>query len=461
MLTILEYILIPTMFQILTQNLTKIFDKIKGRGALTEEQIDSAMRDIRIALLEADVALPVVREFIANVKERAKGQEVIKSVSPAQMVIKIINDEMINLLSPTENEAKLNLNSTPPVNILIVGLQGSGKTTASAKLALRLKKQNKKVLLVSLDTYRPAAQDQLSILAKDIGVDSLEIIKEQQPLEITNRALKESKLSGYDVVIYDSAGRLHIDDAMIAEVAAVKKIINPTETLLVIDSMIGQDSITVASAFEEKLSISGVILSRIDGDSRGGAALSVRHVTGKPIKFLSTGEKPSDFEEFDAKRIASRILDMGDILSFVEKAASVIDQKEAEKAAARFKKGKFDLDDYIAQIKMIKKLGGMSSMLSMIPGISKLTNKMGDAAIGDKVLVHQEAIVLSMTKKERRNPSLLNASRRKRIATGSGTTVPQVNVLLKQFMQISTMMKKASKMDQKSLMRSGIGKLFS
>jgi signal recognition particle subunit SRP54 len=449
------------MFQTLTQNLTKIFDKIKGRGALTEEQIDSAMRDIRIALLEADVALPVVREFIANVKERAKGQEVIKSISPAQMVIKIINDEMINLLSPTENEAKLNLNNTPPVNILIVGLQGSGKTTASAKLALKLKKQNKNILLVSLDTYRPAAQDQLAILAKDIGVDSLEIIKEQTPLEITNRALKESKLSGYDAVIYDSAGRLHIDDTMIAEIASIKKIIEPTETLLVIDSMIGQDSITVASAFEEKLSISGVILSRIDGDSRGGAALSVRHVTGKPIKFLSTGEKPSDFEEFDAKRIASRILDMGDILSFVEKAANVIDQKEAEKAAARFKKGKFDLDDYIAQIKMIKKLGGMSSMLSMLPGISKLTNKIGDVSVGDKTLVSQEAIVLSMTKKERMNPSLLNASRRKRIASGSGTTVPQVNVLLKQFMQISTMMKKASKMDQKSLMRSGIGKLFS
>lgn len=449
------------MFQTLTQNLTKIFDKIKGRGALTEEQIDSAMRDIRIALLEADVALPVVREFIANVKERAKGQEVIKSVSPAQMVIKIINDEMVNLLSPTENEAKLNLNSTPPVNILIVGLQGSGKTTASAKLALKLKKQNKHVLLVSLDTYRPAAQDQLAILAKDIGVDSLEVIKEQQPLEITNRALKESKLSGYDVVIYDSAGRLHINDRMITEVASIKRIIEPTETLLVIDSMIGQDSIAVASAFEEKLSISGVILSRIDGDSRGGAALSVRHVTGKPIKFLSTGEKPSDFEEFDAKRIASRILDMGDILSFVEKAASVIDQNEAEKATARFKKGKFDLEDYIAQIKMIKKLGGMSSMLSMIPGISKLTNKIGDLNAGDKTLVSQEAIVLSMTRKERMNPSLLNASRRKRIASGSGTTVPQVNVLLKQFMQISTMMKKASKMDQKSLMRSEIGKLFS
>ncbi len=449
------------MFQTLTQNLTKIFDRIKGTGALSEEQIDSAMRDIRVALLEADVALPVVREFIANVKEKAEGQEVIKSVSPAQMVIKIINDEMVSFLAPDENESKLNLSSTPPVNLLIVGLQGSGKTTASAKLALQIKNQNKKVLLASLDTYRPAAQDQLEILAKDIGVESLPIIKEQKPLEITKRAMSESKLLGYDVVIYDSAGRLHIDEEMIAEVSSVKQMVNPTETLLVIDSMIGQDAVTVASTFEEKLNISGVILSRIDGDSRGGAALSVRHVTGKPIKFLSTGEKPKDFEEFDAKRITSRILDMGDIVSFVEKAASVIDQKEAKESAARLKKGKFDLNDYISQIKTIRKLGGFGSMLSMLPGVSKFADKLGSSVDGDKMLNMQEAIVLSMTKKERRNPDLLNASRKKRVASGSGTTVQQVNTLLKQFKQISTMMKKASKMDPKSLMRSGIGKLFS
>lgn len=449
------------MFQSLTQSLTKIFDKIKGTGALTEEQIDSAMRDIRIALLEADVALPVVREFISNVKEKAKGQEVIKSVSPAQMVIKIINDEMVNFLAPNEDESKLNLSSTPPANLLIVGLQGSGKTTASAKLALKLKEQNKKVLLVSLDTYRPAAQDQLEVLAKDIGVESLPIIKEQKPLEITKRAMSESKLLGFDVVIYDSAGRLHIDEEMIEEVASVKKMVNPTETLLVIDSMIGQDAVTVASTFEERLNISGVVLSRIDGDSRGGAALSVRHVTGKPIKFLSTGEKPKDFEEFDAKRITSRILDMGDVVSFVEKAASVIDQKEAEKSAARLKKGKFDLNDYISQIKTIRKLGGFGSMMSMLPGVSKFADKLGGGEDGDKMLNVQEAIVLSMTKKERRNPDLLNASRKKRVASGSGTSVQQVNTLLKQFKQISTMMKKASKMDKKSLMRSGIGKLFS
>lgn len=449
------------MFQILTQNLTKIFDKIKSTGALTEEQIDAAMRDIRIALLEADVALPVVREFIANVRERAKGQEVIKSISPAQMVIKIINDEMVNLFAPDATESKINLSSSATVNILIVGLQGSGKTTASAKLALKLKNQNKKVLLVSLDTYRPAAQEQLAVLSHDIEVDCLEIIKGQIPLEITGRALEEAKLSGYDVVIYDSAGRLHIDEEMIEEVASIKKIIKPTETLLVIDSMIGQDAVTVAGTFDEKLSITGVVLSRIDGDSRGGAALSVRHVTGKPIKFLSTGEKPADFEEFDAKTIASRILDMGDIVSLVEKAAGLIDRKEAEKTAAKLKKGKFDLDDYISQIKTIRKLGGFGSLMGMIPGISKFADKIGNADANDKMLKSQEAIVLSMTRKERRNPELLNASRKKRLASGSGTTIQQVNTLLKQFKQISTMMKKASRMDPKSMMRSGLGKLFS
>ncbi|MDA9163777.1 signal recognition particle protein, partial [Rickettsiaceae bacterium] len=401
------------------------------------------------------------RDFIAGVKERAKGQEVVKSVSPAQMVIKIINDKLENLLAPSEEEARLNLNNTPPVNLLVVGLQGSGKTTATAKLGLKLKSQNKKTLLVSLDTYRPAAQEQLEVLGREIGVDTLEIIKDQQPLEITKRALKEAKLSGYDVVIYDSAGRLHIDEAMIDEVASVKKIITPTETLLVIDSMIGQDAVTVASTFDEKLTVTGIILSRIDGDARGGAALSVRHVTGKPIKFLSTGEKATDFEEFDAKRIASRILDMGDVVSLVEKASSLIDEKEAAKTAAKLKKGKFDLDDYISQIRMIKKMGGMGSMMSMIPGAAKFADKMGDADKGDKMLAHQVSIVSSMTKKERRNPDILNASRRKRISAGSGTSIQQVNVLLKQFKQISTMMKKASKMNPKSLMRSGIGKLFS
>ena len=449
------------MFQTLTQNLTKIFDKIKGAGALTEAHIDSAMRDIRIALLEADVALPVVKEFISEVSEKAKGVEVVKSVSPAQMVIKIINDEMIRLLQPDENESKINLQSVPPVNLLIVGLQGSGKTTASAKLALKLKNQGKKVLLVSLDTYRPAAQDQLEILAKSIEVDSLPIIKEQLPIAITERAINAAKLSGYDVVIYDTAGRLHIDDDMINEAIKVKSLVKPTETFLVMDAMIGQDAVTVASNFNHKLDITGVILSRIDGDSKGGAALSVRYITGKPIKFLSTGEKPDEFEECDAKRIASRILDMGDVVSFVERAASVIDRSEAEKTAAKLKKGQFDLDDYISQIKMIKKMGGLGSMMNFLPGISKLSGKIGDLSSGEKALVSQMAIVNSMTKKERKNPDILNASRKKRVATGSGTTVQQVNILLKQFKQISTTMKKVSRMNPKTLLRSGIGKLFS
>ena len=449
------------MFKTLTENLNKIFDKIKGGGVLTEAQIDEAMRDIRVALLEADVALPVVKEFIFAVKEKAKGQEVIKSISPGQMVVKIINDEMINLLRSSEEESKLNLKAAPPANLLIVGLQGGGKTTASSKLALKLKKQNKKVLLVSLDTYRPAAQEQLEVLAKNIEVDSLSIIKEQMPLDITARALQTAKLGGYDVVIYDTAGRLHIDDVMIHEVSRIKSLVNPVETLLVIDSMIGQDAINVAKIFDEKLSISGVILSRIDGDSRGGAALSIRHSTGRPIKFLSTGEKPTDFEEFDAERITSRILDMGDVVSLVEKAYEVIDEKEAEKTAKRLQQGKFDLNDYIGQLRMIKKMGGFGGIMSMIPGIGKLTGKVKDVSGGDKLLVQQEAIYYSMTLKERKNPDLLNASRKKRISAGSGISVQQINTFIKQYMHISKVMKKVSKMDPKSLMRGGIGNLFS
>lgn len=449
------------MFQSLTGSLTKIFDKIKGTGALTEAHIDSAMRDIRIALLEADVALPVVRNFIAEVSVKAKGVEVVKSVSPAQMVIKIINDEMIKLLEVDEKESKINLNNIPPVNLLVVGLQGSGKTTASAKLALKLKKLGKKVLLVSLDTYRPAAQEQLEILGKTISVETLAIVKDQNPLAIIERALASAKLSGYDVVIYDTAGRLHIDDEMVEEVVKIKALVKPTETFLVVDSMIGQDAVNVASVFNEKLDITGMILSRIDGDSKGGAALSLRYTTGKPIKFLSTGEKPEAFEEFDAKRMVSRILDMGDVVSFVEKAASVIDEQEAAKTAARLKKGQFDLNDYIAQIKMIKKMGGIGSMMSFLPGANKFADKAGDLVAGEKTLQGQVAIVSSMTKKERKNPDLLNASRKKRVADGSGTTVQQVNTLLKQFKNISTVMKKVSRMDAKSLMRSGISKLFS
>lgn len=449
------------MFQKLTKSLSTIFDRIKSGGILSEDQIDTALRDIRVALLEADVALPVVKDFIAAIKIKALGQEIIKSVAPGQMVIKIIHDEIINILSSPQDETELNFKVEPPANILMVGLQGSGKTTASAKLALKLKTQNKKVLLVSLDTYRPAAQEQLKILANSIEVDCLSIIQSDNPIAITTRAINESKLSGYDVVIYDTAGRLHIDDEMIKEVSIIKGLVNPTETLLVVDAMVGQDSVTIASNFDQKLNITGVILSRIDGDARGGAALSIKHITNKPIKFLSAGEKLSTLEEFDPERIASRILDMGDIVSFVEKASSAIDKADAEKMAEKFKKGRFDLNDYLSQIRGIKKMGGLGSIISMIPGASKIMDKVNQSKVNDKLLSQQEAIILSMTKKEKRNPDLLNASRKIRISKGSGTSIQQVNILLKQFKQISDMMKKASKMDSKSLMRSGMGKLFS
>lgn len=450
------------MFQSLTKSLTKIFDNLRSSGTLSEAQIDNTMREIRIALLESDVALPVVKDFIEEVKLKAMGHEIIKSVSPGQMIIKIIHDEMINILESETELTKLQLKSEPPVNILMVGLQGSGKTTASAKLALRLKEQNKKVLLVSLDTYRPAAQEQLTILANSIDVAVLEIIPEEQPINITRRALKMSKLGAYDVVLYDTAGRLQIDDKMMEEALTIKALVNPSEVLLVVDSMMGQESVTTASVFNQKLSITGVILSRIDGDSKGGAALSIKHVIKKPIKFLSTGEKLADLEEFDAKRMASRILDMGDIVSFVEKAASVFDEAGAEKMAARLKKGKFNLDDFLGQMRSIKKMGGLGGIVSMLPGVSKMMDRLDKSKLDDKAVEQQIAIILSMTKKERRNPDILNASRRLRIAKGAGSTVPKVNTLLKQYKQISDMMKKVSGMDQKSLARSGLlGKLFS
>ncbi|WP_341788369.1 signal recognition particle protein [Rickettsia endosymbiont of Lasioglossum villosulum] len=449
------------MFKTLTQNLTKIFDRLVSSGLLTEEQIDAALRDIRVALLESDVALPVIKNFVAEVKQKALGQEVIKSVSPGQMIIKIIHEEMINILSSSEDEIKLNLNAKPPVNLLMVGLQGSGKTTASGKLALRLKNQNKKVLLVSLDTYRPAAQEQLEILANSVKINSLPIIKGEKPLDIVKRAMAEARLSAYDVVIYDTAGRTQIDQEMMNEAIAIKKLVEPTETLLVIDSMTGQDAVVTASSFNEQLEISGLILSRIDGDSKGGAALSVKYITQRPIKFLSSGEKLTDLEEFNAKRIASRILDMGDIISFVEKAASIVDREQAEKTAAKLKKGKFDLNDYLQQMKIIKKMGGFGSILSMLPGSGKIMDQIDQSKLNSKIIEHQEAIILSMTPKERRNPDIINASRRKRIALGAGTTVQKVNILLKQFKQISDMMKKASNMNPKNLLRSGLGKLFS
>jgi len=448
------------MFESLSDNLAKIFDRLKGRGFLSEEDVNVAMREVRIALLEADVALPVVKEFINNVKAKALGQEVIKSVSPSQMVVKIVQDELTVMLGSDNTE--LSLAVSPPAVIMMVGLQGSGKTTTSAKIALRLKeKQNKKTLLASLDVARPAAQEQLAILATQAGVSSLTIVKGENPVAIAKRAMQTAKLEGFDVLILDTAGRLHIDEALMQELTDIKKIANPVETLLVADSLTGQDAVNVADHFHKKLTITGIVLTRIDGDNRGGAALSMRSVTGCPIKFLGAGEKLSELEEFHPDRIASRILDMGDIVSLVERAAENINHEQAEKLAKRVQKGIFDLNDLADQLKTIRKMGGVGGLMGMLPGMKKIKSQLAESNVDESILIRQEAIISSMTKKERKDAHIINASRRKRIAAGSGTSVQDVNRLLKQYQSMSMMMKKVSKMDKKSFMRSGMGKLFS
>lgn len=431
------------MFDALSEKLSAAFSKITSRGVLNEKDIDEAMREIRVALLEADVSLPVVKTFIAQVKEQALGEKVVKSIQPGQMVIKIVHDELVKLLGSTSSE--LNLNAVPPVCILMVGLQGSGKTTTSAKIANRLKNK-KKVLLVSLDIYRPAAQEQLAQLASQIGVDALPVIKGEKPSETTKRAVSEGKKGGYDVIILDSAGRLHIDDDLMQEVIEVKKIASPTETLLVADAMIGQDSCIVAKEFNEKVGITGIVLTRIDGSARAGAALSMKMVADVPIKFLGTGEKIAEFEEFHPDRLAGRILGQGDVVSLVEKAIENVDRDEAEKMAHKMMKGKFDLEDMLSQLRQVQKLGSMGSLLGLIPGLSKFKTQIEQAGIGDNLIKRQEAIILSMTKSERRNPDLIKASRKKRIALGAGVEVHEVNKLLKSYEQMSTMMKRMGKM---------------
>lgn len=447
------------MFQSLSSKLTGIFSNLRKRGVLSEADIDTAMREIRIALLEADVALPVVKDFIASLKTKALGAEVIASVSPAQMVIKLVNDHLAELLG-SEHQA-INLAATPPVVMLMVGLQGSGKTTSTGKLALRLKnKYNKKVLVASLDIYRPAAQQQLEQVAKQAHIASLPIVAGEKPLEITTRALKAARLEGYDVLLLDTAGRLHIDDTLMDELKAVKNLANPLETLLVADSLTGQDAVNIAKTFHEQIGVTGIILTRVDGDGRGGAALSMRAITGQPIKFIGIGEKLDEFEEFHPARIASRILDMGDIVSLVEKAAESINVDEAEKMAAKMMQGQFDFNDLLDQLRKMNKMGGIGSMMKMLPGMGQLKEKMADAKIDPKIIARQEAIILSMTKKERIHPKLINASRRVRIAKGSGLTVQDVNKLLKQQQQMQDMMKKLKKMGAKGMMRGGLGQLF-
>jgi signal recognition particle subunit SRP54 len=419
------------MFDSLSDKLGGIFDNLKRRGALSDTHVDTAMREVRLALLEADVALPVVKDFIAKVKKAAVGQEVVKSVTPGQMVVKIVNDQLVEMLG---GDAKtIDLNAPAPVPILVVGLQGSGKTTSTAKIAKRLKvKERKKVLLASLDVQRPAAMEQLEILGKQIDVQTLPIIKGQTPVDIAKRAMTAAKLQGFDVVMLDTAGRLHVDQALMAEVSAVKNAVNPHETLLVVDALTGQDAVNVAEQFGGQIGVTGVVLTRMDGDGRGGAALSMRAVTGKPIKLVGVGEKIDDLEEFHPERVASRILGMGDVVSLVEKASETIEAEDAERMMKKMKKGMFDFDDLRSQLQQMKRLG-------------KMQKQMASANLDDKVLLRQEAIINSMTPTERTRPKLMNASRKKRIAAGSGTSVQDVNKLMKMQKQMSTMMKKLGK----------------
>ena len=447
------------MFEGLTGRLGDIFDRLKRRGALSEEDVGAALREVRIALLEADVALPVVKQFIAGVKEKAVGAEVLRSVTPGQMVVKIVHDHLVEMLGSVSEG--INLEAAAPVPVLMVGLQGSGKTTSTAKIALRLKtRERKKVLMASLDTRRPAAQEQLKILGEQVQVATLPIVPGQQPVEIARRAMQMGRTEGYDVVMLDTAGRLAIDDELMAEVAAVRDATKPVETLLVVDAMTGQDAVTVATNFQDRVGITGIVLTRIDGDARGGAALSMRQITGKPIKLLGVGEKVDALEAFHPDRIAGRILGMGDVVSLVEKAAENIDKAEAEKLAKKMEKGTFDLDDMANQLKQIRKMGGMGGMLGMLPGIGKIKNQLKDANIDESILKKQEAIISSMTKAERRNPDLIKASRKRRIALGSGVQVQDVNKLLKQFQDMQTMMKKVKKMGQKGFMRQGLAGLL-
>jgi signal recognition particle subunit SRP54 len=450
------------MFDTLSNRLGDIFDKLRGRGALSEDDVAAAMREIRVALLEADVALPVVRDFVAAVREKAVGQDVIRSVTPGQMVVKIVHDHLVQTLAgDSAGPGGLDLNATPPVGIVLVGLQGSGKTTTAAKIALRLKnRERKKVLMASLDVQRPAAQEQLAQLGRQVGVTTLPIVAGERPVAITRRALDVARREGYDVVLYDTAGRLAINEELMLEVAAVRDAAQPHQTLLVADAMTGQDAVNVAKAFGERAGVTGIVLTRVDGDARGGAALSMRAITGKPIVFIGVGEKIDALEPFHPERIAGRILGMGDVVSLVEKAAETADQEEAERLAKKLEKGNFDLDDLAGQLRQLRRMGGMSSMLGMLPGIGKIKKQIDAANIDETIIKRQEAIISSMTKAERRNPNLLNGSRRRRIATGSGTSVQDINRLMKQYQDMSGMMKRMKKLGQKGMMRHGLSGLM-
>jgi signal recognition particle subunit SRP54 len=448
------------MFSSLSDRLGGVLDRLRGKGYLTEDDVNEAMREVRIALLEADVALPVVKQFISETKAKAVGEEVLKSISPAQMVVKIVNDHLVKTLG--EHARELNFNTTPPAIFLMAGLQGSGKTTTAAKIALWLKqKSRKRILMASTDIYRPAAQKQLETLGKQVQIDTLDIRVGEKPLDITRRAMEKARLEAYDVLFIDTAGRLHIDDELMNELKQIKELSKPIETLLVVDSLTGQDAVNVASQFQEKIGVTGITLTRVDGDARGGAALSMKAITGVPILFLGVGEKLSEIELFDPERIAGRILGMGDIVALVERASENIQAEEAARIAVKIKRGTFDLNDLNKQLSTIKKMGGVNSLMKMMPGVGKIQKELdARGGIDEKMIARQQAIIFSMTNKERENPDLLNSSRKLRIASGSGTSVQEINQLLKQFKQMQKMMKTVSKMGKKGLARGGLNSLF-
>ncbi len=444
------------MFQTLSDRLSGVFDKLTKRGSLSEADVGEAMREVRRALLEADVALDVVKSFTDKVKAKAVGQQVLKSVTPGQMVVKIVNDELVAMLG--SDAEPIDLSASPPVGILMVGLQGSGKTTTTAKIAYRLtNRDKKKVLMASLDTRRPAAQEQLRVLGEQTGVPTLPIIAGQSPQQIARRALEAGKLGGHDVVIFDTDGRVTIDQELMAEVAQVRQIASPHEVLLVADALTGQDAVNTAKAFDSAIGITGIVLTRADGDGRGGAALSMRAVTGKPIKLIGVGEKWTELEDFHPQRIASRILGMGDVVSLVEKAAQTIDVDKAKSIAMKMKKGAFDLEDLAEQLKQMQSLGGMGGVMGMLPGMGKIKNQMAAANIDESILKRQHAIITSMTPKERRLPKVLDAKRKRRIAAGSGTKVEEVNRLLKMHRQMADMMKAMGKKGMMGRMMGGMG----
>jgi len=434
------------MFDTLSDRLGGVFDKLRGRGALKEQDVRDAMREVRIALLEADVALPVVRRFIDEVTEKAVGQSVLKSVTPGQQVVKIVNDALVDMLGGEETVG-LDLNAAPPVVIMMVGLQGSGKTTTTAKLAKLIReKHGKKAMMASLDVNRPAAQEQLKVLGEQVGVATLPIIAGQQPVDIATRALNAAKLQAVDVLLLDTAGRLHVDQQLMDEMKAVAAISAPKETLLVVDSLTGQDAVNVAQSFAGQVDLTGVVLTRMDGDARGGAALSMRAVTGKPIKFAGTGEKMDAIEPFHPGRVASRILGMGDIVSIVEKAAAAIEEQDAERLAQRMAKGQFDMNDLRMQLKQMQNMGGLGMLAGMMPGMKKAKAAMASSGMDDRVLLRMDAIISSMTPKERARPDLLNAKRKIRVANGSGVQVQDVNKLLKMHQEMERAMKQIKKM---------------